>query len=94
MAEPSSTTEREMAPKEASVQFELGVECSEILPSRMFSSHLNFSEIPWHFVGICWFEIPGPGKKHKSMSLVNHRLQTVFHPPGLERMRPCDAWNV
>ena len=58
MAEPSSTTEREMALFEASVQFELGVECSEILPSIMLSSHLNFSEIPWHFVCICWFEIP------------------------------------
>lgn len=46
-----------MALKEASVQFELGVECCGILPSRMLSSHLNFSEIPWHFVGICWFEI-------------------------------------
>ena len=74
-----------MALKEASVQFELGVESCGTLPSRMHSSHLNVSEIPWHFVGICWFEIPRPRKKHKSMSLVNHRLQPVFHPPGLER---------
>ena len=85
LAEPSSTTEREMALKEASVQFELGVECCGILPSRMLSSHLIFF---WNTLAFCRYLLvwnTGTWKKHKSMSLVNHRLQTVFHPPGLER---------